>query len=334
MRKKFYNENKPYCTAKEKEVAARSFNQEFRCACKRNCTDIVATEERAICFSQFWTIGSFSGRCAFIKAAVKQMIKNVFTQKKIFQNIPYKKEICKMAFLKNQNRVDVALKKYSNNMIICNGRGLKSGGKNRCTDKQIEAVIEHVNSFLKYISHYYINEINSKFPSPHLNLAKITTLVGLEDDREKEILKNAHEAHLNAAKVLRREVNRDFLKSKNNSHVETLTFDLQKTHPMPKVSSGIAYYKQQLNLYNSEFGDVEKALEVQETLYADVNYVHVMVKCKGKKKFMIVHLQADDFVSVENLIKAITGRKMDLERKKVSWFKCHEMKLHKEQLRY
>lgn len=32
--------------------------------------------------------------------------------------------------------------------------------------------------------------------------------------------------------------------------VETLTFDLQKTHSLPKIPTNIAYYKRQLNLYN------------------------------------------------------------------------------------
>ncbi|KAF2900362.1 hypothetical protein ILUMI_05824 [Ignelater luminosus] len=62
-----------------------------------------------------------------------------------------------------------------------------------------------------------------------------------------------------------------------------------------------------------EFGDVEVALKVQERLYTDVDY-------------------ADDFVSVENLLKAVTNGKMDLEKNKVSWLECQTIKLHKEQL--
>ncbi|KAF2905031.1 hypothetical protein ILUMI_01143 [Ignelater luminosus] len=77
-----------------------------------------------------------------------------------------------------------------------------------------------------------------------------TKLVGLEDEREKEIFKNANKAHLNTAEVLRREMNKDLLEAKNTAEVETLTFDLQKTHPILKIPTGIAYYKRQLNLYN------------------------------------------------------------------------------------
>lgn len=38
--------------------------------------------------------------------------------------------------------------------------------------------------------------------------------------------------------------------SQEDEIVETLTFDLQNMHPIPKLPTGIIYYKQQLNLYN------------------------------------------------------------------------------------
>nr|CAI5827690.1 unnamed protein product [Callosobruchus analis] len=38
--------------------------------------------------------------------------------------------------------------------------------------------------------------------------------------------------------------------AQEDEETETLTFDLQKTHPLPKLSTGISYYKRQLNLYN------------------------------------------------------------------------------------
>lgn len=38
-------------------------------------------------------------------------------------------------------------------------------------------------------------------------------------------------------------MNKDLRESQNNNEIETLTFDLQKTHPIPKIPTGIAYYK-------------------------------------------------------------------------------------------
>lgn len=43
---------------------------------------------------------------------------------------------------------------------------------------------------------------------------------------------------------------KDLELAKNDNQVETMTFDQQKTHPVPKVPTNIAYYKRQLNLYN------------------------------------------------------------------------------------
>jgi len=221
-------------------------------------------------------------------------------------------------------------------------------------------------------------------------------------------------------------MNEDILESQNNPELETLTFDMQKTHPIPKIPTGIAYYKRQLNFYNlgihvgsqnqgifnvwtenhagkgtqevgscllkymrehihapvkelrlwsdscggqnrsnklvlllihamlnhpiiekitirfllsghsflpndSDFSDVESALRVQERLYTDDDYIAVMAKCRRKRKFLITRIGKNDFVSVENLVKAITNRKVDVSRNKVSWLSCHEILLSKDQ---
>lgn len=36
----------------------------------------------------------------------------------------------------------------------------------------------------------------------------------------------------------------------NDPELECLTFDMQKTLQLPKITTGVAYYKRQLNLYN------------------------------------------------------------------------------------
>lgn len=57
----------------------------------------------------------------------------------------------------------------------------------------------------------------------------------------------------------------------------------------------------------------------------------VMAKCRRKHKFLITRLEKSDFVSVENLVKAVTNRKVDVAKSKVSWLSCHEIQLIKEQ---
>lgn len=225
------------------------------------------------------------------------MSKRKFTRNYFINN----KEICKIAFLKTlqitQDRIDVALKKSSGDMVIRDERELLSGGRNKCPEEQISKVIEHINAFPKYISHYCRNETNSKFLNPDLNLAdnkmydlyklfctntkpvslatyksifyskfdlrfntpkkdtclacdKFKTLLLSSSDAEKDILKKTHNAHLQKTETLRSKMNEDLCKSKSNPEIETLIFYMQKTHPIPKIPTRIAYYKRQLNLFN------------------------------------------------------------------------------------
>lgn len=82
---------------------------------------------------------------------------------------------------------------------------------------------------------------------------------------------------------------------------------------------------------DSEFGDVDSALKVQERLYNVSDYMDVMAKCRRKYKFLITRLEKTDFVSVDNILKAVTNRKVDVVKNKVSWLNCHEIMLIKGQ---
>lgn len=42
----------------------------------------------------------------------------------------------------------------------------------------------------------------------------------------------------------------DLTKAKEDISTETLTFDMEKTHSLPKLPTSVVYYKRQLNLYN------------------------------------------------------------------------------------
>ncbi|KAG5877467.1 hypothetical protein JTB14_029402 [Gonioctena quinquepunctata] len=61
-------------------------------------------------------------------------------------------------------------------------------------------------------------------------------------DNEKDPLQAEHDGHLLKANNLRDQMKQDLRESKN--------FDMQKTHTIPKIPTGIAYYKRQSNLYN------------------------------------------------------------------------------------
>lgn len=61
-------------------------------------------------------------------------------------------------------------------------------------------------------------------------------------DPKLEELKASHEEHLKIAEKLRNLMKADLKKAEEDPAVETLTFDLQKTHPIPKVPTNIVFY--------------------------------------------------------------------------------------------
>lgn len=53
--------------------------------------------------------------------------------------------------------------------------------------------------------------------------------------------------HINDARA---KMNQDLLDAAEDPMTETLTFDMEKTLPLPRISTSIVFYKRQLWLYN------------------------------------------------------------------------------------
>ena len=62
--------------------------------------------------------------------------------------------------------------------------------------------------------------------------------------------KQKHETHITESNIARQELKNDQTLPKNDPSKVTITFDLQKTLPAPKLTTGVAYYKRQLSVYN------------------------------------------------------------------------------------
>lgn len=67
---------------------------------------------------------------------------------------------------------------------------------------------------------------------------------------EKEKLKEDHENHIKNWQEARNQMKNDMKKAKDNENIECLTFDLEKTLPLPRLATGILFYKRQIWLYN------------------------------------------------------------------------------------
>lgn len=69
-------------------------------------------------------------------------------------------------------------------------------------------------------------------------------------EEEKESLLSEKERHLGTAESLRNEMKEDLERAKTDDKYETLTFDMEKTLPLPRIPTNIVFYKRQLWLYN------------------------------------------------------------------------------------
>lgn len=68
---------------------------------------------------------------------------------------------------------------------------------------------------------------------------------------EMENLLKEKNDHLERAEGLRKQMNKDILRAKTDPKFEVLTFDLEKTLPLPRIPTNIVFYKRQLWFYNS-----------------------------------------------------------------------------------
>lgn len=80
---------------------------------------------------------------------------------------------------------------------------------------------------------------------------------------------------------------------------------------------------------DSDFGDVERKLKENDTVYTDVEYIQLMLDSRRENKFVINRLTSKDFLSVSLLEKAVTNRKFDKDKDKVSWLKTHQITMEK-----
>lgn len=108
-------------------------------------------------------------------------------------------------------------------------------------------------SFSAYKKIFYEN-YNLRFKRPHKDTCLRCDIFFEKKKRAtgetiREI-EDAHMAHLDKAKQLRDQMNKDLELAQTDEELEVLTFDLQKTHPLPNIPTNIAYYSRQLNLFN------------------------------------------------------------------------------------
>lgn len=160
----------------------------------------------------------------------------------------------------------------------------KEGGKNKVTDAQLTEIKNYIEGLPRYTSHYCRDSGTLNYLAPNLNLPILYhhykeksnnpfsfarfRLCFMNDfnlnfkkpQKDTCLRCDTFKANMTGASSeqksllntfsLRDLMKRDLALAKSDQFTETLTFDLEKTHSLPKLPTSVIYYKRQLNLYN------------------------------------------------------------------------------------
>ncbi|KAJ8937236.1 hypothetical protein NQ314_011991 [Rhamnusium bicolor] len=152
-------------------------------------------------------------------------------------------------------------------------RGFASGGKNKISDDVLQSVLDHINKFPRYKSHYCRETTEALFLHPDLTETKIKVLSkdtcntcdrltnsiqGSENAEERKKYSDEHDKHLKEAETARSHMKNDFSEAKETNGLEVISFDMEKVLPLPRIPTNIVYYKRQLSFYNEGIHSAKK----------------------------------------------------------------------------
>lgn len=125
-----------------------------------------------------------------------------------------------------------------------------------CTDSEKKEVLRKVGavSFSTY-RRIFFGSFNLKFKKLKKDTCNVcdgfTARISGVGAEENKIIKEEHEKHLRLSEEARSNLKEDTIKAQNTEDFECLTFDLEKTLPLPRIPTNIIFYKRQLWLYNA-----------------------------------------------------------------------------------
>ncbi|CAH1108889.1 unnamed protein product [Psylliodes chrysocephalus] len=275
------NAIKTHYEYKRKTVEEKKLDEAFQCSCSKKCNTTLNLTQQQKCFKKFWELGSYNAQTAYIGALVKEYDKKrnyVLAQKPKKYFRIYQLDgvtICHETFIRtlriSTKRVNSALTKLRSESIT-DKRGKLQGGKNKI-DAREQEVINQINKIPKYKSHYRRAQCsNAEFLPPEITWSLMYRKYKEETEKpmdtcntcdsyhsklqnaltpnEKEKIKEEHDNHIKSWQDARNQMKNDMKKAKESNEIECLTFDLEKTLPLPRLATGILFYKRQIWLYN------------------------------------------------------------------------------------
>lgn len=189
------NTGQMYVTAKGKEIKQREMI--ILPSCRLKCRDKLPENTRKSIFKEYWALGSRDRRVTYIanhsettKTAVKRTRTNDPAKSKnrershtfYFKINGQKIKICRGCFMKTlgetQMFVTLALRNSGKSVsgVVYNDKRGCHEPANKFSPQIILEVVQHINSFPSYESHYTRRRNENKYLAPHLTLQKMYSL--------------------------------------------------------------------------------------------------------------------------------------------------------------
>lgn len=125
-------------------------------------------------------------------------------------------------------------------------------------EKMYAAYKEEENEPVSFSTYkrYFYNCFNLKFKTLKKDTCNTCDSLKVQINNEQNMIKKQelsvkHTEHLNLAENAQASLKIDLDKAKINEHFQCLTYDMEKTLPLPRLPTNIIFYKRQLWLYNT-----------------------------------------------------------------------------------
>lgn len=194
VRKAKRNLGKTYITVTGKTVKAREVQLLNRC--QKNCRDKISPELQETIFKDYWNMGNYNLRIAFIAGLIdiqdKKMTCNVKSSAAprnrqysycYFLNINgLRTQVCQKCFKATLGETDRFLKTVISKKINSSGtsttqdlRGKTPSGK-KLPEERFKEIVDHIRSFPAYESHYSRSHSSKMYLNSDLSLSKMYKL--------------------------------------------------------------------------------------------------------------------------------------------------------------
>lgn len=201
------NFGREYITSKGKTVNERQMK--MLTPCIRKCSEKITKEEQKLIFDEYWKIGEYNLRRAYVSGCIEihtkktaLNIKHATTPRnrpytyKYFLKISNKRQqVCQQCFKKTIDESDKFIKNTIKKMIEsssfttpADSRG-KSIPKNKISEEKCNDIINHIKSFPLYESHYSRQRSSQMYFETGLNLSIMYKLYCKERDNPVSITK-------------------------------------------------------------------------------------------------------------------------------------------------